>query len=241
VVAALDLLQRELVAANRILANEGVLDTFGHVSVRHPEDANRFFLSRSLAPELVTAADIIEFGLDCQPVRRTDVRLYAERVIHGSIYRLRSDVKAVCHYHAPALMPFCVTDVALVAVSHLGATMGRNVAVWDSRHDFGDTNLLVATDEQGTSLARALGPDWLVLMRRHGATVAGRSLREVVFRSIYANQNADILHRALVLGKIEPLTPGEVEAAAAVNLQPLAIDRAWECWKARMPDQAAIK
>ncbi len=224
----------DLVRASRILVDQGVLDGFGHVSARNPAAADRFFLSRARAPELVEPGDILEFGLDSEPVARTDHRVFAERVIHGSIYRARPDVMAVCHHHAPSMLPFCVTGMPLVPAFHLGATMGANVPVWDSQDEFGDTSLLVTTHEQGQSLARALGGNWTVLMRRHGVTVAGRSVREVAFRSIYGARNAEILGRAMALGQVTPLTAGERELAGESNLKPLALDRAWEQWSRRI-------
>jgi ribulose-5-phosphate 4-epimerase/fuculose-1-phosphate aldolase len=220
----------DLVLASRILAHEGVLDGFGHVSARAPDRADRFHLSRARAPGLVEPGDILEFDLDSVPVVPTGHRIFAERVIHGCIYRARPDVMAVCHHHAPSMLPFCVTPVRLEPVFHLGATMGEMVPVWDSQEEFGDTNLLVMTDAQGRSLVRALGDNWTVLMRRHGATVAGRSVREMVFRSIYGARNAEIQSRAMLLGTVTPLTPGERRAAGEFNLTPIALDRAWEQW-----------
>lgn len=225
-----DALLRELVAASRILANEAVVDGFGHVSARHPEHADRFFLSRARAPALVTSDDILEFDCDGRAVDPTGKRVFAERVIHAAVYRLRPDVMAVCHHHAPSMLPFCVTGVTLVPVFHLGATMGPTVPFWDSQDEFGDTNLLVSTEAQGLSMARALGSNWTVLLRRHGATTAGRSLRELVFRTIYGAKNADIQARAAQLGMLTPLTPGEAKAAEEFNLTPIAVDRAWEQW-----------
>jgi ribulose-5-phosphate 4-epimerase/fuculose-1-phosphate aldolase len=129
------------------------------------------------------------------------------------------------------MLPFCVTDVPLSAVLHPGATQGTRVPVWDSQDEFGDTNLLVSTRAQGASLARALsGGDWTILMRQHGVTVAGRSVREVVFRSIYGAHDAEVLAKAMSLGVARPLSPSEHEAAGAFNLSPIAIDRAWEQW-----------
>jgi len=220
----------DLVLASHILANEGVLDSFGHVSMRHPDRADRFYLSRARAPALVETGDIIEFDLGSEPVAPTGHRVFAERVIHGCIYRARPDVMAVCHHHAPSILPFCVTPVALEPVFHLGATMGETVPVWDSHDEFGDTNLLVANEAQGDSLARALGGNWTVLMRRHGVTVAARGLREAVFRSIYGARNAEVQSRAMLLGPVTPLTLGERRAAGEFNLSPIALDRAWEQW-----------
>lgn len=232
---------QDLVTASRILANEGIVDSFGHVSIRHPEQPDRFFLSRVRAPALVTREDILEFDLDCRPVRPTEHRVFAERVIHAEVYKARPDVMSVCHHHAMAMMPFCVTGLELVPVFHLGATMGRKVPFWDSQDEFGDTNLLVSTPAQGASMARALGPWWTVLLRRHGATTAGRSVRELVFRTIYGARNADIQLRALQLGNVSQLTPGEAERAEAFNLTPIALDRAWEEWLTRAGRGGEIK
>jgi ribulose-5-phosphate 4-epimerase/fuculose-1-phosphate aldolase len=223
----------QVALANRILANEGVLDAFGHVSLRHPNDPGRYLLSRSRSPALIEATDILEFTLDSEPVAPPSVQLYAERVIHGCIYQARPDVMAVCHHHAPAVMPFCVAGVPLVPVIHVAAIMGETVPFWDQRDEFGDTNLLVVKQEEGRSLARALGPHSAVLMRRHGATVVGGNVRELVFRSIAMCQNAEYQMRALALGSLGPLTPGETKLAAAINLSPSPLARAWEYWTAR--------
>lgn len=227
----------ELVLAGRILAAEGVIDSFGHVSVRHPERAERYLMPRVRAAELVTRDDILEFDFDDQPQPASDARVFAERCIHSAIYRARPDVMAVCHHHAPEMMPFCVSGIALVPVFHLGATMGATVPLWDSQDEFGDTNLLVSTREQSTSLARTLGSNWTVLMRGHGATVAARSIREVVFRSIYGARNAEVQLRATQLGGAKPLTPAEADAASEFNLKPFAMDRAWEQWSRRVEQQ----
>lgn len=227
---SLDTLLDDVVAASRILANEGLVDGFGHVSCRHPERADRFFLSRVRAPALVERGDILEFDLDSRPTEPTTHRVFAERVIHGEVYKARPDVMAVCHHHAPAMLPFCNTGIALVPVFHLGATMGPTVPFWDSQDEFGDTNLLVSTPEQGASMARALGNNWTVLLRRHGVTTAGRSVRELVFRTVYGAKNADVQARAMLMGKIAPLTAGEAKLAEAFNLTPIALDRAWEQW-----------
>ena len=133
----------ELAIANRILANEGVLDAFGHVSVRHPADPSRYLLARSRSPLLVEPDDILEFTLDSEPVKPPTAQLYSERVIHGCIYQARSDVMAVCHHHAPAVMPFCIAGKPIVPVFHLGAAIGEQAPFWDQHDEFGDTNLLV--------------------------------------------------------------------------------------------------
>jgi len=167
-------------------------------------------------------------------------------VIHGEIYKARPDVMAVCHHHAPAVMPFCITGEPLVPVFHLGATLGARVPFWDSQDEFGDTNLLVVKPEEGASLARALGSHSVVLMRRHGATVVGAGLRELVFRSIFSCLNAIYLKEASRMGSIGPLTPGEIEMAGAINQIPSVPLRTWEYWATRlekrggMPPRASV-
>lgn len=226
---------REQVArANRMIANEGVLDAFGHVTMRHPTDPGRYLMSRSRAPELVTADDIQEFTLDSQIVKPIEARLYGERVIHGEIYKARPEVNAVCHHHAPSILPFCISGMELKPVYHLGATLGSKVPFWDSRDDFGDTTLIVAKPEEGASLARALGPNWIVLMRRHGATVAGTTLEELTFRTIYTARNAAMQIEAHNLGHVSPLSSAETELAGEYNLRPGPVARAFEYWSVRL-------
>jgi len=217
-------LRHELAVANRILANEGIIDAFGHISVRNPKDPNRYFISRHRASELVEPSDILEMTLDSKPVVPTKVRLYSEMVIHGEIYKVRPDVNSVCHHHAPSVLPFCATGVELVPLFHLGGTLGSKVPFWDSRDEFGDTNLLVSTPEEGASHARALGPHYMLLLRRHGASLAGKSLRECVFRSIYTTRNAELQLRALAIGALGPLSPGEVEKCGGHNLGPRGVE-----------------
>lgn len=224
----------ELVVASRILAEEGILDGFGHVSARHPARPNRFLISTVRAPELVTVDDIVELDLEGRATTNTPAHLFAERFVHAAVFAARADVQAVCHHHAPAMLPFCVSGVPLVPVVHLGATMGQVVPVWDSQNEFGDTNLLVADLAQGQSMARALGPYWTVLLRRHGATVAGRSVRELVFRAIYGARNAEVQRHALAMGSAPSLPAAEAAAAEEFNLRPIAIDRNWERWCRRI-------
>ena len=223
----------ELALANRILAHEGVLDAFGHVSMRHPDDPGRYFLSRARSPLLIEPADIVEFTLDSEPVKPPKVHLYAERVIHGCIYQARKDVMAVCHHHAPAIMPFAIAGKPIVPVFHVGAAMGEDVPFWDQHDEFGDTNLLVVKPEEGRSLARALGRHAAVLMNRHGATVVGASVKELVSRSIFMCQNAEYQWRALMLGAATPLHAGETQRAGTISLMPSVIARTWEYWSIR--------
>ncbi len=228
--------QAALATANRILAREGVLDAFGHVSVRHPTDPTRFYLARSLAPELVTEADILEFDLASQPVGPCDVALYSERVIHGGIYQVRPDVNAICHHHAPAVLPFCLADLTLRVVTQLGATIGKQVPLWDQRTEFGATNHLVTRADEAASLARCLGTNGIVLMKRHGATVVGSSLRELAFRSIYSCRDAELQLRARSYGPIDSFTDDEIDLAG--KFPEATLSRAWNYWCARLPSGA---
>ena len=222
-----------LTTANRILVHEGVLDAFGHVSVRHPSQPDRFFLACSVAPELVTEHDILEYDLTGQPVIPTDRALYSERVIHSVLYRMRPDVHAICHHHSPAIMPFCLTDMKLGVVTQLGAVLGTQVPTWDQRDEFGATNHLVTTDAQAESLGRSLGSASIVLMKRHGATVVGRDLRELVFRSVYGCRDALLQSTARVHGKIDTFSDDEIGMAGRFPEATLA--RAWHYWNARLP------
>src|ERR1700681_823505 len=226
--------RQELAIANRVLANEGVLDAFGHISVRHPGKPDRFFTPRSGAAELMQPSDILELTLDSKPVAPTSARLFSELVIHGCIYQARPDVHSVCHHHAISVLPYCITGVELVPVMHLGAALGGKVPFWDSRDEFGDTAMVVTTPEEGRSLARALADQWMVLLRRHGATVAGRSLRECVFRSIYTCRNAELQSRALGIGSISTLSAGEAEMCSQHSLTPRTLSRVWEYWTHRL-------
>jgi ribulose-5-phosphate 4-epimerase/fuculose-1-phosphate aldolase len=236
----LDEVRYELALASRMLANEGVLDAFGHVSLRHPDDAGKYLLSRSRSPQLVEPADILEFTLDSEPVARPTVQLFAERVIHGCIFAARPDVTAVCHHHAPAVLPFAIAGVPIVPVFHLGAAVGETVPFWDQRDEFGDTNLLVVKPEEGRSLARALGSHAAVLMTHHGATVVGRDLRELVSRTIFMCRNAEFQLQAQMLGKVVPLSSGEARLAGSINAMPNVVGRTWEYWSMRLAEAGRL-
>jgi ribulose-5-phosphate 4-epimerase/fuculose-1-phosphate aldolase len=236
----LDFVRQEVAIANRILANEGIIDAFGHISMRHPTNPSRYFISRHRASELVEPSDVLEFDLDSRPVKPTSLRLYSEMVIHGEVYKSRPDVNSVCHHHAMSVLPFCATGVELVPLFHLGGTLGTKVPFWDSRDEFGDTNLLIRTPEEGASMARALGPHAMVLLRRHGATLAGGSVRECVFRSIYTTRSAELQLRAMAIGTPGPLSPGETELSGGHNLGGRGVERAWEYWTIRLMKAEAM-
>ena len=227
--------RRELSLANRIVANEGVIDAFGHVSMRHPDNPNRYLLSRSRAPEMVTPDDFIEYDLDSNPVREPTVSQYSERVIHGAIYKARPEVNSVCHHHCPAFMPLLATGTDYVPIFHLGAVGGIKPPYWDQHDEFGDTNMLVCKPEEGASLARALGTHWMVLMNRHGVTVAGTSVQDCVFRCVYSARNAEYQVRALTIGDhIASLSPGETERAGQIVVSTTGLTRSWEYWSMRV-------
>jgi ribulose-5-phosphate 4-epimerase/fuculose-1-phosphate aldolase len=231
---------QELATANRILANEGVLDAFGHISIRHPHNPDRYLISRYGAAELMMPSDILELTLDSKPVVPTSARLFSELVIHGCIYQTRPDVNSVCHHHAIPVLPYCITGVEMVPVMHLGAALGGKVPFWDSRDEFGDTPLVVTKPEEGHSLARALGEHWMVLLRRHGATLAGRSLRECVFRSVFTCRNAELQSRAMGMGTISTLSAGEAEMCSHHSLTPRTLSRTWEYWTHRLHKMEAM-
>lgn len=226
---------QDLVIANHILANEGVVDGFGHVSIRHPERPDRFFLSCSRSPELVSRADIMEFDLDCNAIDPAGRKPYLERPIHGSSYKARPDVMAVIHNHAHDLLPFGLTDVKLRPMLHLSGAMGENIPVWDIADNFGnETDLLVRTIVQGDDLATCLGNNSVALLRGHGAVVIGKSLREAVLRAIYVMLNAKIQMQVMHFGRpIKYLSPAEVEKTTLMATEPVSIDRAWEYWARR--------
>jgi HCOMODA/2-hydroxy-3-carboxy-muconic semialdehyde decarboxylase len=219
----------ELVTANRILAREGVVDSFGHVSIRHPDRSDRFVLSRARAPECIEIDDLMEFSLDGATIDAGGRKPYAERFIHAAVYQARPAVGAVVHNHSPSVIPFSITSAALSPVMHMCAGIGTHVPTWDSRARFGDTNLLVTNAEMARDLAAALGPRSAILMRGHGAVVAGASLREVVFNSIYLQLNADLQMKAQTLGDVTFLSEGEV-AAILRTRGSFTFERAWEFW-----------
>ncbi len=224
---------RELVLANRILAREGVIDDFGHVSVRSPANPDRFFLSRSRSPEIVDLADIMEFTLEGEPVDAQSRRPYAERALHGAIYMARKDVNSVTHHHARAILPFTVTNIPMKPLFHMAAVIGHEVPLWDSQAEFGDTNMLVDDLPKGHSLAKALGKNPTALLRGHGAVCVGANLREAVFVSIYMKENAELVLAARQLGELSYLTAGEIDRTGDMLRAPLAQNRSWDYRVAR--------
>jgi ribulose-5-phosphate 4-epimerase/fuculose-1-phosphate aldolase len=223
----------DLVAAYRILAQQGVLDGFGHVSMRHNRMPDRFIMSRSLAPELVTAADLIEFDLDGNAVDAKGRALYSERFIHAEIYKARPDVRAVVHNHAPALIPFSVTTVPLRPMYHMASFIGNGVPVFDIRKTAGMTDMLVSDSKKGHALAEVLGDKAAVLMRGHGVAVVGSTIQIVVGRSVYLDLNARIQAQAMAFGgNITYLDPQEAQKMMDSG-ENRGYERPWELWKAK--------
>jgi len=220
----------DLVTANRILANEGVVDGYGHVSVRNPANANRYFLARAGAPALVTAADIVEYDLDSNPASGSGAG-YMERFIHGEIYKTRPDVTAVVHCHCLDVIPFAAANVPLRPMYHMGYFIGEGVPVFDIRAAAGVTDMLVGTPALGQALARTLGRRSAALMRGHGAVVVADSLHVVVAKAYYLNVNARLQSEAMRLrgDGVTYLAPEEAKKAVQTY------ERSWEFWKSRLP------
>jgi HCOMODA/2-hydroxy-3-carboxy-muconic semialdehyde decarboxylase len=224
----------DLVTANRVLAHENVVDGFGHVSVRDPQNPNRYRLSRSVAPALVTAADILTYDLDSNALDANGRTGYVERFIHGAIYKVRPDVNAIVHAHTPSVIPFGVTAVRLQSVFHMAAFLGAGVPVFEIR-DFGGTatDMLVTTQPLGDALARTLGTANVALMRGHGLVAVGSSIPEAVFRAYYTGQDAQLQADALRLGN--PTYLNADEARLMTKTQSGLVARVWDLWKRALP------
>ncbi len=221
-------LVEDVVAANRILAALEIVDGYGHVSARHDKNPNRYLIARSVAPELVTTNDILELDLDSVPTDGGKPRMYLERFIHGEIYKLRPDVKAIVHHHAASIIPFSVTNVALRPVYHMAAFIGQGVPVFDIREVAGDTDMLVRTPELGAALARTLADKPAALMRGHGAVVVGDSVAQAVGRSYYLQMDAKLQAQAASLGgDVQYLNQAEASKAEGFG----GYERSWELWK----------
>lgn len=218
-----------LVLANHILFDQGVVDGFGHVSVRDPADPTRFLLARSQAPALVTGDDIRAFDFDGNPVKERHEKLYHERFIHAAVYAARADVHSVVHSHSPAIIPFGVSDVALRPIYHMSAFLGDGVPIFEIHDVAGDSDLLVGNMEIARALVKSLGNKSVVLMRGHGSVAVGSSIKSAVYRAIYFEMNAKLQADAMRLGgRVRYLTEGEAVRAAA--LTDPNIERPWNMW-----------
>jgi ribulose-5-phosphate 4-epimerase/fuculose-1-phosphate aldolase len=220
----------ELVLANRILSNEGVVDAYGHVSMRDPHNPNRYWMARGVAAGTVTAANIGEYDLDSNPVGGDSTAGFIERYIHGEIYKARSDVVAVVHCHSPEVIPFSASTVPLRPISHMAGFLGSGVPVFEIRNAGGITDMLIRTPALGKALAQTLGDQPAALMRGHGAVVVGPNLHMTVGRAYYLNFNARLQSQAIQLGgAVTFLEPEEARKAAVPN----DFERAWVLWKQR--------
>lgn len=220
----------DLVVANHILVNQGVLDGFGHISVRDPANPQRFFIARSMAPALVQADDILVCDLDSNVIDERGRKTYLERFIHGEIFKLRPDVNAVIHSHSPSVIPFGVTGARLRPICHMSGFLGATTPVYEIRHSAGEnSDLLVRNHALGKALAEVLGDHPVALMRGHGSVAVGSSIKQVVYRAIYTENNARLQAMSMPLGEITYLTDGEARATAEMNDQHL--DRPWQMWK----------
>jgi len=229
---ALTSLLDDLVAANRILAGLGVLDGFGHVSVRHPDRAGCYLLSRSLAPELVTRDDVMTYDF-ASVAQDGDTRTpYLERFIHGEIYARRPDVQSVVHSHSAPVVPFAASSVPLRPIYHMSGFLHAGAPVFEMREKFGMTDMLIRNNAQGAALAEKLERGNVVLMRGHGYCTVGGSIAEAVFRAYYTQQNADLQQRAIALGgTVTYLT--EKEGALYDESNRSVIGRPWALWKSK--------
>jgi len=225
----------DLVAANRILYDQGVVDGFGHVSVRHDKNPEHFLLARSMAPGLVTSADIMEFDREGEPLDPQGRTVYLERYIHSEIYKAHPEITAVVHSHSPAVIPFGVTSLPLRPIFHLSSFLGAGVPVFEIREAGGPaTDMLIRTPALGAALARTLGAAVVALMRGHGDVVVGPSLKEVVFRAVYTEVNARLEAEALRLAQLDQITfLNDEEAAKATATNAAVLVRAWDLWKAK--------
>jgi len=222
----------DLVVANHILVNEGVLDGFGHISVRHPQDPGRFLIARSMAPGLVTADDILAVDLDGVVHDERGRKTYVERFIHSEIYRARPEVQSVVHSHSPAVIPFGVTSARLRPICHMSGFLGAQVPVFEIRHAGGEsTDMLIRNQALGKALVASLDGAFVALMRGHGNVVLGSSIQQAVFRAVYTESNARLQSEAMRLGEVNFLTPGEAQAASQMNDEHL--ERPWQVWKRR--------
>ena len=224
----------DLAVANHILADQGVVDGFGHVSVRSVEHPRTFLIARSMAPALVRPEDILRFDLDGAETSNDTRPGYVERFIHAEVYRARPEVRSVVHSHSPSVIPFTVAkDAKLRAVYHMCGFLGEETPVYEIRDDAGEaSDMLIRTRALGASLSRRLGGHAAVLMRGHGSTTVGDSLKQAVFRAVYLELNAKLQAEAMKLGPVNYLTSGEAAAAAETNDR--HIDRAWQFWRLQL-------
>jgi HCOMODA/2-hydroxy-3-carboxy-muconic semialdehyde decarboxylase len=231
-------LLRDLAAASRILAAQGVVDGFGHVSMRHPSVPDRYLMARSIAPALVTPGDIIEYDLDSNPCNANGRGSFLERFIHGEIYKARPDVMSVVHSHSPSVIPFGLVPVPMRAMFHNAAFIAAGVPVFDIREKFGATDMLVSDGPKGVALVKVMGKRDIVLMRAHGSVACGPTLQTAVFRAVYTEVNARIQHWTAALGENGPVAALDEEEGRLADVpNRTAGTRAWDLWRAQVRAQ----
>ena len=228
----------DLAAASRILAAQGVVDGFGHVSMRHPQAPDRYFMARSIAPALVTPEDIIEYDLDSNPCNANGRGSFLERFIHGEIFKARPDVMSVVHSHSPSVIPFGLVGVPMQAMFHNAAFLAAGVPVFDIKEKFGATDMLVSNGVKGVALAETIGNKDIAMMRAHGSVACGPTLQTAVFRAVYTEVNARIQHWTLALAGGRPMAvlDGE-EGRLADAINHTAGMRAWDLWRTQVRAQ----
>ncbi|MEX2454408.1 MAG: class II aldolase/adducin family protein [Rhodospirillaceae bacterium] len=228
----------DLAAASRILAAQGVVDAFGHVSCRHPSAPDRYFMSRAMAPALATPDDIIEYSLDSVPCDAAGRGSFLERFIHGEIYRARPDVGSVVHSHSPSVIPFGLVDEKMRAMFHNAAFLAAGVPVFDISEKFGATDMLVSDPEKGVAFAGSVGDSNVALMRAHGSVACGPTLQMAVFRAVYTEVNARVQHWTVALGGGRPMAALDEEEGRLADVPNRgAALRAWELWRGQVREE----
>ena len=225
----------DLAAASRILASQGVVDAFGHVSMRHPSAPDRYLMARAVAPALVTPGDIIDYDMDSRPVNANGRDSFLERFIHGEIYKARPEIASVVHSHSPSVIPFGLVGAPMRAMFHNAGFLAGGVPVFDIRERFGATDLLVSSEPRGRALAEVMGQSDIVLMRAHGSVACGPALQSAVFRAVYTEVNARIQHWTTALAAGGPIAALDVEEGRLADpINRTAGMRAWNLWRSQV-------
>lgn len=228
----------DLAAASRVLAERGVVDAFGHISHRHPDAPDRYFMSRAKAPALVTPDDLIEYNLDSEPCNANGRSSFLERFIHGAIYKARPDIHSIVHSHSPSVIPFGLVKAKIEAMFHNAAFLAAGVPVFDISKKFGATDMLVGDQAKGSALVECMGDKDIVLMRAHGSVACGPNLQMAVFRAVYTEVNARIQHWTAALADGQPMASlDEDEGRLADETNRGACMRAWELWRRQVREQ----
>ncbi len=229
----------DLAAASRILAERGVVDAFGHISHRHPDAPDRYFMSRAMAPALVTPDDIIEYSLDSEPCNANGRGSFLERFIHGEVYKARPDINSIAHSHSPSVIPFGLVDTKMEAMFHNAAFLAAGVPVFDISEDFGATDMLVSDCPKGVAFAESLGDKDVALMRAHGSVACGPTLQSAVFRAVYTEVNARVQHWTVALGGATPMAALDEEEGRLADVPNQgACLRAWDLWRRQVREEA---